>query len=345
MSSWLDKKYIHLIAVQLEQFKWKGPDLANYRCFLCGDSKKHKYKARGYLYPHKGKWFAKCQNCSVALPFSAFLKRVNRRLYDEYIVEKLTDERPIPTPPATHPLGASVVAAKAPEPDYPVFTLSAVADASNRLSAVYRYALDVRQLPPVAFTRLFATEAARSWLEPLVGTEKAGGLADGTPYLVQPFRLPDGSWFGAQLRSIAQKEFYTFRWRDDLGPLKMFGLDAWTPDKNTYVVEGPIDSLFLDNALSPCGSDLLQGVQILEESGIMPITAPRVYVWDNEPRNKDICRHLRGAIAGRESVVIWPKNGFKDLNDMVRAGVDVKALVQRRTFSGLDAEREFSQWR
>ena len=36
-----------------KQFKKKTNTLYNFRCPICGDSEKNRYKARGYLYPSK----------------------------------------------------------------------------------------------------------------------------------------------------------------------------------------------------------------------------------------------------------------------------------------------------
>ena len=45
----LDSKYIGLISARLDKIKKVKPDLYNFRCPYCGDSKKHKNKKRGYL--------------------------------------------------------------------------------------------------------------------------------------------------------------------------------------------------------------------------------------------------------------------------------------------------------
>ena len=46
---WLDVKYAGLLSVQLDKYKVKqqNPYLSNFRCPVCGDSERHKNKARG----------------------------------------------------------------------------------------------------------------------------------------------------------------------------------------------------------------------------------------------------------------------------------------------------------
>ena len=63
MTLQVDHKYIGMISTQLLQFKRKGDRLYNFRCPFCGDSQKNKFKARGYLFEHKGALVYKCHNC------------------------------------------------------------------------------------------------------------------------------------------------------------------------------------------------------------------------------------------------------------------------------------------
>lgn len=353
MSLWRDDKYLRLVSNQLEHFRQKKAHEFNFRCPICGDSERNKFKARGYVFPVRDGLMFKCHNCGQALPFRALLKIVSRKLYDEYIMERLREDSErarTPEPQRPEPTNNVVQEpAEALQTTFPgvpsLFGVSVTSDQPEH--QVYRFAKDTRKLPDSAMIRLFATVHARSWLKPLVGIDKVGAddqpkITDGVAFLVQPLRLQDGTWYGAQLRGIEKKEFYTFRWSH--APLKMFGLEAWSPAKLTYIIEGPIDAMFVPNSLSPCGSDMLSAVQVLEEQHIIPTSTQRVYVWDNEPRNDQIKRHMRTAIKMHEAVVIWPKHYPKDINDMVRQGIDVNTALPKRTFTGLAAELEFSQW-
>lgn len=342
MALWHDEKYLRLLSPQLELFKQKQPHTYNFRCPLCGDSEKTRTKARGYVFPAGQKLMFKCHNCSVAIPFSSLLKKMNGGLWNDYLLESLdTAARPSkpveePTQP---PVPTRIPQAAALSP------LSAYAEPTSPLHAVYAYAKN-RLLPDVAFTRLFATDRAHSWILPLVGPEKAEKVGDGEPYLVQPLRLTDGTWYGAQLRHLNRKDYLTFRWSHD--PLKTFGLEAWDWTKLTIFVEGPLDACFIPNAIATCGSDLLGTARILEEQDIMTPSLPRLFVWDNEPRNKEVTRHIRTAIRLGEAVVIWPKHYPKDINDMVKAGIsvaDIMKTIDQRTYTGLMAELEFEQWK
>ena len=71
-----------------------------------------------------------------------------------------------------------------------------------------------------------------------------------------------------------------------------------------------------------------------------------VWVYDNEPRNREIVQRISRTIERGESVVIFPSNiREKDLNDMVLAGHDVKKLVESNVYSGLEAKLKFTTWK
>ena len=71
-----------------------------------------------------------------------------------------------------------------------------------------------------------------------------------------------------------------------------------------------------------------------------------IWVFDNEPRNKQITDRISQAIARGDKVVIWPSDiKEKDINDMVLSGYNVRELVQLNTYSGLTAKLKFNTWR
>ena len=71
-----------------------------------------------------------------------------------------------------------------------------------------------------------------------------------------------------------------------------------------------------------------------------------VFVYDNEPRNKQITDRIAKHISDGDSIVIWPSTiKEKDINDMVLAGHDVQEIVSSCTYSGLTATLKFNDWR
>ena len=64
-----------------------------------------------------------------------------------------------------------------------------------------------------------------------------------------------------------------------------------------------------------------------------------IWVFDNEPRNREIVNRISKTIDRGEQVVIWPNNILeKDLNDMVLSGHDVQTVIKSNTYVGLEAK-------
>lgn len=337
-SVWLDKKYINLVASHLPRFAWKTASVANFRCILCGDSQQHKTKARAYLFiVREVGYMMKCHNCGVSLPFGAFLKRLSQTLFSEYLMEKFETRINRTPAPAESPAPPAPPTLAHEFPD--VHTLASP-ELPGDLLAVRQY-VEGRRLPPSALQRLAGTTRAYTWLSPLVGADKAARVADDIPYLVIPMRLPSGQFYAAQLRPLGHKDYITFRWGHD--SLRAFGLEAIDPQQTVYCLEGPLDALCLPNAIALCGSDILGGLVRISDAGYPLVN--RVLVWDNEPRSKEITRHIHRGIAAGERVVLWPHHLPKDANDMLAAGHDVLSIITTHTYHGLQAELEFQQWR
>ena len=109
---------------------------------------------------------------------------------------------------------------------------------------------------------------------------------------------------------------------DDNAP-KIYGLDNVRKDAPVYVTEGPFDSTFISNAIAMCGADA--------DVRRWGIDNP-VYVYDNEPRNREIVKRIQNCIERGESVIIWPNTiKEKDINDMVLAGHDVMSVLKSNT--------------
>ena len=71
-----------------------------------------------------------------------------------------------------------------------------------------------------------------------------------------------------------------------------------------------------------------------------------IWVYDNEPRSRQITDKISKSIDAGDSVVIWPSTvKQKDLNDMVNAGVNVKSVIQSNVYRGLEAKLQLSNWK
>ena len=118
---------------------------------------------------------------------------------------------------------------------------------------------------------------------------------------------------------------------------KIFGLDRINTDETIYIVEGPFDSTFIKNSVAMCGSDI-----DIRSFG----WSDYIYVYDNEPRNREIVERIDKTISRGDKVVIWPKNiQQKDINDMYLAGHDVQKMVESNVYQKLNATLKFKDWK
>ena len=118
---------------------------------------------------------------------------------------------------------------------------------------------------------------------------------------------------------------------------KIYGLDQIRGGTPVYITEGPFDSTFICNSIAMCGAD--------GDVRNWGVSTP-VWVYDNEPRSKEITTRISNTIDRGDKVVIWPTNvKEKDINDMVLAGHDVQSIVESNVYDGLKAKLQFNTWK
>ena len=118
---------------------------------------------------------------------------------------------------------------------------------------------------------------------------------------------------------------------------KIYGLDNIKTGETVYVTEGPFDSTFISNSIAMCGAD--------GDVNKWGITNP-VWIYDNEPRNRQIVERLATTINRGDRVVIFPKNILeKDINDMYLSGQNVQRVVESNIYQGLEAKLKLNDWK
>lgn len=343
---WLDAKYISLLSFRLRNFKRKGNDQWNFSCPFCGDSKTDKRKARGYVFYRKGKYRYFCHNCSVpGIDVPKLVKYVDPGMYDEYVREKVMSD---PEEARKSDLQAFVDKMKPP-----VFMTSSPLKHLKKISlfkpdSAVKLWVDSRKIPPESHYRLFFCKQFKHWVNEhcIPGKFDADSLTRDEPRLVIPFLDKQGNMFGFQGRSFAKnaKLRYITIMMDEDSP-KLFGVDKVDEStKPIYVVEGPLDSLFLPNCVASAGSDLTSNIHRVSTN-----KSDFIICYDNEPRNTEIVKKYSKAIDQGYTVCIWPEGiEQKDINDMVLAGMSSEKVVDtinKNSYSGLEAKLKFASWK
>jgi len=318
----VDVKYINSISIRLSKFKKVKSNLYNFRCPLCGDSQKQKSKARGYFYGVKADVNFKCHNCGASMTFSSFLKQFDSTIHKQYVLEKFRDG---------HTGKASVVEEPKFEFKKPVFKKKLDLPKASEVPDAKEY-LDRRKLDS---TKFYYTDKFREWTNTQKQTFDYVGKDERR--IIIPMYNEKNNLIGFQGRSLDSNSVKYITIMLNEGSPKIYGLNTIDRKSKVYVVEGPFDSNFLSNSVALCGSD--GDVVCLEGSSI-------VFVYDNEPRNKEIVARIDRCIERGDSVVIWPNNvKEKDINDMVLSGHNVQEMVESNTYHGLEAKLKFTTWK
>ena len=335
---WIDAKYLGMLSTRIPLFTVKStnPYLANSRCPVCGDSKKNLYKKRAYFFQQKNKILMKCHNCGITRSVSGLLKELDPTLKREYDLELFAETR-------AH---APVEAKKEIAHEYltpgnynaPLKKIKKISQLPVGHPA-RDYVLK-RGIPSNQHFRLYYAPKFCAWTNTII-PDKFDLEKGDEPRLVLPFFDAEGNMFGYQGRSFdpnAKIRYVTIMTRGD--HTKVYGLDQVDLSKTVYMVEGPIDSLFLPNCLAMAGADVNQ-VWIDKEKTVV--------VFDNEPRNKDIVKRIEKTIDQGYTVCLWPEEiEQKDINDMYLAGWTTNKLVdliKKNSYNELEAKLRLATWR
>ena len=335
MSVYIDKKYVSLLAPKLSQFKQRGEFLWNFRCPVCGDSQKNKIKTRGYIYKKKERFGFMCHNCSTTMSLPKFIRYVDPSLYNEYQLESFVRSN------TSNNVNVADFVTKPTFniPSAPRSILLTDAQSINGLNPYHqaRKYLEDRKVP---LDNLYYTEDFAKFVKDL--------FPDNTKQLykeeriVIPFYDKQGNLLGVQGRAIGQSKIKYITIKTDENTPKIFGWNGLDTSKTVYVVEGPIDSLFLVNCVATMDAALYTAPSVIG------LDLDYTFVYDNEPRNKQIVSNMRKTIELGRKLCIWPDTiQQKDINEMVLAGMhpsEIQHIIDSNTHEGLIATMKMNQW-
>ena len=326
--SQIDIQYLYNISPKLDRFKKKSQNLYNFRCVYCGDSQKNKTKARAYVYRSKNDLFYKCHNCGKGTTLGKLVEYVDPQLYKSYVLEKYKSGSRNST-----------------EPDFkfePVkFDDKILKDLKrlDKLSDHPAYDLFVKQRKLEDYAdKFYVTWHFYDWVNKII-PNKFPTIKSDHPRVIIPFYDVNNKVFAFQGRSFGDEEPRYITIKLDENKRRIFGLERLDVSKKIYITEGPLDSLFLPNAIAVAGSDL----------EISSLKKKSVYVFDNEPRSTIIINKMKKLIEKNYNVCVWPKSlKYKDINDMVIAGmspVEIQTIIDNNTFSQLSAHQQLNNFK
>lgn len=337
MSTWIDQKYIGLISNRLLQFKQKDRELYNFRCPICGDSQRSKIKARGWIFNKRGKFRFYCHNCGASMTFGNFLKDIDMSLHQEYMKD-LFIENNINNPVVQFKPDITKF-------DKPKFQINSPLKQLKKISSLgvdhyaKKYVMS-RKIPPQVQYKLFFCPNFKQWVNSFI-PDKFKDLDKDEARLIIPFIDREKNFFGCQGRSFSKNgpRYITIILNEDTP--RVFGLDSLDFSKQVYVFEGPIDSMFIENSIAMCGSDLTKSLKLNAEKTTI--------VFDNEPRSTAIVNKMSKYIDLHYGICFWPKNiNGKDVNEMILNGhepEELMAVINKNTYYGIEAKLQLEMWR
>lgn len=321
-----------MLSGRLENFRIRNtnPYKINFRCPVCGDSQKSRSKSRGWLLESKNVFHYYCHNCGASQGFSFFLKSIDQLLYNDYVAEKFMAN----------------TAVKDSEPDENQFkTKAPVFNKKNPLLKIKKISqlksdhpikryIEKRKIPTKHHYRLYFAKKFKTWINEII-PNKFENIGKDEPRLVIPFLDQNGNCFGVSARGFDPKGIRYITIMFEERP-KIFGLDKVDFSQPYYIVEGAIDSFFIENAIAMNGA----------EGNGNAAGDNAIYVFDAEPRNKEIHKRMEKVIKAGYKVCIWPSDvPGKDINEIYLAGLDPEKLIEDNTYQGLQAELKLSAWR
>ena len=331
--TYVDLKYINILSGQLPLFKRKSNNLFNFRCPFCGDSQKNKMKARGYVYQVESKYSYKCHNCGVTSSIGNLIKHVDVSLFKEYRMESFVNkDRVIQEKPKE-----ITFSKRKYHFNTPLKSLKKISQLQyNHPAKEY---VQKRKIPNEYHRKLYYAPYFAKFVNSIIPRKLSEDNDE--PRLVIPFFDEYQNLIGFQGRAFSKNavRYITIMIEEDKP--KIFGLDEVDWTKRVYALEGPIDSMFIDNSIAMIGADGGAYINSKKKQDI-------VIVYDNEPKSSMIHKKLSRNIDEGFSVCIWPNFlQYKDINDMILSGmtkVEILNIINVNTFQDLNAKMKLVEW-
>lgn len=307
---------IHLLAPHLVRFVKVKDGLYNFRCPICGDSQKNSFKRRAYIYSKGDTYNFYCHNCLYSVSLYNFVKT-----HFPFILQSLNLSQVFFN---NIQAKADLVWEKKKKP--PNITMHNVQTLpENHIALQY---IKQRKIPKSKWDIIYYSDNLTNELQCPFNK----GLL---------FKECDSLLVARNLDFTSKKRY--FIQRDDENAL--FNIKTLKTQNQVIIVEGLIDSLFLNNAIPSLNSNLIStSYNLMHNFNVKK--SDIILVWDNEPFNRNIVSNMQKAIMDNFKVFIPPKGlECKDINEMVLSGVEQNEIINNSAYLGIEAKMKFNLWK
>lgn len=331
---YIDVKFASMLSSRVRNFKRMNDRTYNFSCVYCGDSFKHKNKARGYLYFKKGVMLYRCHNCNVGTTFPKLLEQVDQNLYSEYVLEKYKSNSTHNHIPKINVADINPVKKIETSPLDELTSIALLGEDHPAVSYVKS-----RMIPREHWNLLYFCPKYCEWVSK---HHKKIKIEVDIPRLVLPHFNQSNELIGWTGRAFG-KESLRYHNVKLCEEQLLYGLERVDLSKTIYVTEGQIDSLFIDNCIAA------SGVSSFDSEFMQTHKENIVLIIDNEPRNIHIVKSIDKYIKKAYNICLFPETVLeKDINEMVKAGYTkekIKQLIEANTSSDIEAILNLTKWR
>lgn len=346
----IEYKYISLVSSRLELFKLVSErGIYNFRCPFCGDSKKKKTKARGYLFQtNELKTRFICHNCSTSLSFSNFLKNIDSQLFMEYRIENFSKRYHTDIIKTTQKYKKRISSNNL---QFNIIKQLKRLDDTNTYTQkekeIFEY-VNKRMIPKKFHNSLYMCTNINNLIKQIPRYHRTTELNKELYGLVIPFFDKEKHFNYLQIRFINTKDS-NFRYLtieiEESDEYKIWGIEYINWNDPIYILEGPIDAMFINNSLAIAGainSTVFDYIKTKAKNEI-------IFCYDNEVKtNKTIKKQIENRIEEGYSVVIYDSSfKWKDINEAIMSNeisVDIlNEYLKSHTYKSLKAKLHMSK--
>lgn len=319
----------YIYQLPLQQVTYKNNSY-NFRCPLCGDSSVNSSKKRAWFYKKELKWMFHCFNCGRSETFTNFLKNHYPDVFESYlrdnfnprVVEKIVEK------------DEKKENLKNTQDHIYILPLDSIVELSN-FHPAKKYIIE-RKIPDDKHHLLYYTDDFTKFANEMTNNRYPDWKFH-DHRIVIPFFKRDKiiSMFQGRAISYSTMRYITVKVDEDAP--KIYGIERVDWSKKVVVVEGPIDSLFLDNGIAMAGSDLSHETisKFFDKSQI-------IILMDVEPRNRQINNKIEKFLNLGYNVCLLPeeiRKYGKDINELILNGLtisEVNDIIHKNIYNGLE---------
>ncbi|MGH2613538.1 MAG: hypothetical protein ACRDFB_10900, partial [Rhabdochlamydiaceae bacterium] len=282
-------------------------------------------------------------NCGHSTSFGKLLQYIDPVIDKEYMMEKFSDKFSGNSHLQVSQIRESDNFKPIKKRKFSEISLPSMKDLADGHHA--KQYIKSRLIPEEFYDEIWYAEDFKLFIDDLVPGHKKE-LKENDPRIVFAFSDIDGNVVQVTGRSVVDRVRYISV--KVVEGKKIFGMHRVRIDKRIYVTEGPIDSLFLPNAVASADANL-EGLAGWLSNEYNDDELDIVLVFDREPRNKQLGNMIKEISKGSYKVCLLP-NTFpgKDINEAVMNGCSIKNIlrvIDTNTFCGIELAIEYMHWK